>query len=844
MLARGWLWMFVLGLGIASAQTPREVWRVLYNDGAINLAPNLRLHLADPDGGSYHAGTFETSTFLPLSDTVLRLDASGNLQWLQRFPFRPYRILLDPVGNLQAFTQGAILHYSPQGALVRAERMSHDSFSWYSSFTIDAGGNRYLWFGEGSVNGSQLVKRSPAGAVLWSRAFTGVTAQDVYVDTQGDVTIIGGVPTQIPTAYYLFMAKLNSAGNLLWQLQSSILSSLWMRILGETPAGELVVVSGGTGYYFSPSGAFLRSTQWRPPDGFTVVGNRDAVLHADGRIVFSHLLRQLYTNNQFFGLDLHAPTGALLWRLLDLVSLGGFLSRWADNNAPLAATPNSDATWFFAPDLRSGAPELKMFKLDAQGQTLWTRALPYNGSQPARHFGLLVNASGESQGVYRENETLRVVRYDTNGNLLTNATHLLTVPTHDRVSAALDGSGGVYALFLTDTTAYLRHYSSGGALLWEQSLVRGQLFVSTSGEPMLADTMDGRITVARYRADGTLRWQRTYNELPPSSSFHNLLATPDGGFYLLASHRGGSQSVLYILKANANGASEWLQAYPSSLQFERASVSPDGSLYLVLGNYEQNTTHLARYTPQGQLEWQIARSWRWIAALHTDSAGRLYLAETDSHSSPSTRRIAVYTPEGNLVWENIETGFVSDMAVSPQGQAYTREGAGSQRWIRAYNASGVRMWERAVDNYFLYGMQTDAAGRLCYFAREFVSSDALNPVIRVYRYTPSGAQEWTVDFEVADSLDIGAQLLVQPDGRGFTLYGRVWTPTGDWDAYLARYAIRPRGDADGNGCNDDADLLTVLFNFGQGGAGDVNEDGVVDDADLLEVLFGFGEGCE
>jgi hypothetical protein len=52
---------------------------------------------------------------------------------------------------------------------------------------------------------------------------------------------------------------------------------------------------------------------------------------------------------------------------------------------------------------------------------------------------------------------------------------------------------------------------------------------------------------------------------------------------------------------------------------------------------------------------------------------------------------------------------------------------------------------------------------------------------------------------------------------------------------------------DANGCVDDADLLAVLFNFGNSGSNlgreDTNCDGVVDDADLLQVLFNFGSGC-
>jgi hypothetical protein len=64
--------------------------------------------------------------------------------------------------------------------------------------------------------------------------------------------------------------------------------------------------------------------------------------------------------------------------------------------------------------------------------------------------------------------------------------------------------------------------------------------------------------------------------------------------------------------------------------------------------------------------------------------------------------------------------------------------------------------------------------------------------------------------------------------------------------YIELYEILP-GDVNRNRCVDDADLLRVLFAFGQTGAGlpeDLNGDSVVDDADLLTVLFNFGSGCE
>jgi hypothetical protein len=103
-----------------------------------------------------------------------------------------------------------------------------------------------------------------------------------------------------------------------------------------------------------------------------------------------------------------------------------------------------------------------------------------------------------------------------------------------------------------------------------------------------------------------------------------------------------------------------------------------------------------------------------------------------------------------------------------------------------------------------------------------------------------------------------------PDGPGAA------NPIADWTGsttaagrYIIQlqgaYFVRPsgceeppgcqphNGDVDNNGCIDDADLLAVLFAFGQTGSNlgrvDVNCDEVVDDADLLQVLFNFGSGC-
>lgn len=121
---------------------------------------------------------------------------------------------------------------------------------------------------------------------------------------------------------------------------------------------------------------------------------------------------------------------------------------------------------------------------------------------------------------------------------------------------------------------------------------------------------------------------------------------------------------------------------------------------------------------------------------------------------------------------------------------------------------------------------------------------------------------WDNDPLDADGSEIWADIPTnverQPDGPG------LLNPVAQWSGETTeagQYIIRLQGayfvdetgcgsscagDANGDGCVDDADLLLVLFNFGQSGSavpGDLNGDSVVDDADLLLVLFDFGCGC-
>jgi|YNPMSStandDraft_1061717.scaffolds.fasta_scaffold28841_3 uncharacterized membrane protein len=91
-------------------------------------------------------------------------------------------------------------------------------------------------------------------------------------------------------------------------------------------------------------------------------------------------------------------------------------------------------------------------------------------------------------------------------------------------------------------------------------------------------------------------------------------------------------------------------------------------------------------------------------------------------------------------------------------------------------------------------------------------------------------------------------LAISPNGRYIGGFGYNAATTRYEPYVLDTQACVPhRGDVDNSGCVDDADLLAVLFAFGNTGSNlgrvDVNCDQTVDDADLLQVLFNFGSGC-
>jgi len=173
--------------------------------------------------------------------------------------------------------------------------------------------------------------------------------------------------------------------------------------------------------------------------------------------------------------------------------------------------------------------------------------------------------------------------------------------------------------------------------------------------------------------------------------------------------------------------------------------------------------------------------------------------------------------------------------------------AGQDRAFRWTQATGmVDLGTLGGDWSEAYGVSADGS---------VVVGVAQNAVrlLRAFRWTAAGGMEdlnTTYASLLRPSSDLRMARAISPDGRYIVGWGYNAATGRPVEAFLLDTGPRctsHNGDVDNNGCVDDADLLAVLFAFGNTGSNlgrvDVNCDGTVDDADLLVVLFNFGSGC-
>lgn len=250
-----------------------------------------------------------------------------------------------------------------------------------------------------------------------------------------------------------------------------------------------------------------------------------------------------------------------------------------------------------------------------------------------------------------------------------------------------------------------------------------------------------------------------------------------------------------------------LGTLPGALRSVARGVSADGNVVVGWSGFENQIHHAFRWTPDGGMTDIHNPSFGQSEALGVSGDGNVVVG---AWGPPS------FTPALPFRW-TAEGGMVNLGTLGGQ-------------WGEA--------WDANYDGTIVVGWSDRDPGETSEWA--------------AFRWTPQGGME-DLNVTYASLLRPGDRLewasAISPDGRYIVGNGHNGA-TGRIEVFLldtGPRCVSHNGDVDNNNCIDDADLLAVLFAFGQSGSSlgrvDVNCDQVVDDADLLIVLFNFGQGC-
>ena len=209
------------------------------------------------------------------------------------------------------------------------------------------------------------------------------------------------------------------------------------------------------------------------------------------------------------------------------------------------------------------------------------------------------------------------------------------------------------------------------------------------------------------------------------------------------------------------------------------------------------------------------RAFRWTASRGMQGLGTLGGNESWAYGVSADGAVVVGVAY-NAAWQLRAFRWTASRGMQDLGTL-----GGNESWARGVSANGT-----------VVGSAQDAAGQR-----------------RAVRWTASGIEDLNTTY--ASLLTNGSVLYearaISPDGRYIVGYGRNAATNRNEAFLLDTRCTTHNGDVDANGCVDDADLLAVLYAFGNRGSNlgrvDVNCDAAVDDADLLTVLFNFGSGC-
>ncbi|MEH0020896.1 MAG: hypothetical protein V6Z89_14670 [Desulfobacter sp.] len=266
--------------------------------------------------------------------------------------------------------------------------------------------------------------------------------------------------------------------------------------------------------------------------------------------------------------------------------------------------------------------------------------------------------------------------------------------------------------------------------------------------------------LAKYTPEGHLVWQKKLGG--NGDDYFRAVATDDSDNIYVAGHERASTGnhKALLAKFRANGTLAWQTELGGDSYEIFYAVAVDNSGYVYAAGHETISTSnydafLAKFTSEGSLLWQRSLSdigTETFLALAPDSLGNIYSAGYGNNSyGKNNCLLAKFTPDGALDWqrkiEEDSSGRFWGVAVDGNDNAYvagyeSQSAGNSEAFLARFSTDGTLVWQKKLggsnDDEFR-AVATDVSGNVYAVGFELIAPNYYDALMVSLRSNASGA---------------------------------------------------------------------------------------------------------